>query len=303
MMRSHLRGQGATSRAVILKSRLATARAISIRVFRFVFAGYYEHKVARQLSAQPALLGYRCNVCGHANAAPRASLRRENESCWYCQSTVRVRAVVDMLSTRLLGSSMPLGQFPKRREVAGLGLSDSHHYATGLRRAFRYRNTFLHRQPRLDLVDPPLELAGTLDFLVASEVLEHVQPPVCRAFEGARLLLKDGGIFVVTTPYDATAGACTVEHYPRLHNFSLVERERHLTLVNRTLDGDVETFEDPPLHGGEGLVLEMRLFSLDDLCRDLLSAGFRQVEVWNHETPQFGIVWNEPHSVPLIATA
>jgi hypothetical protein len=203
----------------------------------------------------------------------------------------------------LLGRSLALSALPRRKDVVGVGLSDGHHYATGLKRAFNYKNTFLHRRPRLDLLAPPAELEGTLDFLVASEVVEHVKPPVSAAFEAARGLLKDGGLLVMTTPFDATPGARTLERYPRLHQFEVVARGSGLVLLNRTSEGDVESFDDPPLHGGAGLVLEMRVFSLEDLKRDLLAAGFHEVEAWDRETPEFGIVWNEPHSRPLVAIA
>jgi SAM-dependent methyltransferase len=270
---------------------------------RFVLTPWREQEVRDRLNADPSLLEYHCNLCDRLNAAHTSTLGRETASCWYCESTVRVRAVIDILSVMLLGQNLALNAFPRRKDLVGLGLSDSHHYATGLKRAFSYRNTFLHRRPRLDLLDAPRELEGTLDFLVASEVLEHVKPPVAAAFTAARRLLKDDGILVLTTPYDATPGARTLEHYPRLHDFEVVSRGTGLMLMNRTAEGELETFEDPPLHGGEGLVLEMRVFSLDDLRRDLLAAGFRDVKVWNQETREFGIIWNEVHSRPLVAVA
>lgn len=284
-------------------SRFATVAAIAVRICRFLLTPWRELRVRERLSADPTLLEYRCNLCHRLNAAPSMRLGRETPSCWYCESTVRVRAVVDILSTRLLGESLPLNAFPRRKDLVGIGLSDSHHYATGLKRSFRYRNTFLHRRPRFDLLDPPPEMLGTLDFLVASEVLEHVQPPVCRAFVAARRLMKDGGVVVITTPYDAAPGSHTVEHYPRLYDFRVVSEGGGLFLINRTEDGAIETFADPPLHGGQGLVLEMRVFSLDDIRRELLAAGFRHVEVWDCETPEFGIVWHELHSRPLVAIA
>jgi SAM-dependent methyltransferase len=305
MMRTRpkLRGSAATGSFAMVEPRLATAAAIAVRVGRFALTPWREDQVRRRLLADPTLLGYRCNLCNRSNAAPASTLGRESPSCWYCESTVRVRSIVDILAVRLLGQSLPLSRFPIRKDLTGIGLSDSHHYANGLKRAFRYRNTFLHRSPRLDLVDVPRALDGTLDFLVASEVLEHVRPPVSDAFAGARRLLKPGGMMVITTPYDSTPGARTVEHYPRLHNFQVLPKAGGLVLVNRTADGDVEKFEDPPMHGGQGLVLEMRVFSLDDLRGQLMAAGFREIEFWERESSDFGIIWQERHSRPLVAIA
>jgi hypothetical protein len=303
MMRSHLRGNAAVGQFARVRPHLDTAGAIAERLRRFILTPGHERQVRDHIQRDPSLLAYHCNLCNRLNACSASTLHRETPSCWYCDSTVRVRAVVDILSNKLLGDSLPLNAFPRRKDLVGLGLSDGHHYATGLKRAFRYRNTFLHRRPRLDLLHPPAGVEGTLDFLVASEVLEHVQPPIGVALASARGLMKPGGLMIITTPYDATPGARTLEHFPRLHDFQVVSARGALTLVNRTREGQVETFENPPLHGGEGLVLEMRLFSLDDLRSELMSAGFQCVEVWDHETPRFGILWQEPHSRPLLAFA
>jgi hypothetical protein len=84
----------------------------------------------------------------------------------------------------------------------------------------------------------------------------------------------------------------------------VVGRGAELLLTNRTSEGDVGVFEDLSLHGGDGLVLELRVFSLDDPRQDLAVAGFREAQAWDRETPEFGIVcWNESHSRPIIAIA
>ena len=95
---------------------------------------------------------------------------------------------------------MSIPAFPDRTDLRGIGLSDDWRYAEKLPSKLSYRNTFYHREPRLDLTDPPEELVGTLDFLIASDVLEHVAPPVERAFENAFRLLKPAGVFILTVP-------------------------------------------------------------------------------------------------------
>ena len=101
---------------------------------------------------------------------------------------------------RSFGQGMSISEFPIRPDLTGIGLTDCG-YAPRLSSKLAYRNTFYDREPRLDITDPPTDLEGTLDFLISSDVFEHVPPPVERAFEGVFRLLKPGGVFVLTVPY------------------------------------------------------------------------------------------------------
>lgn len=56
-------------------------------------------------------------------------------------------------------------------------------------------------------------------------------------------------------------GEETREHYPNLHNFVVTKILDSNCLVNKTREGNLEIFQDPVFHGGEGATLEMRLFS------------------------------------------
>jgi SAM-dependent methyltransferase len=164
-----------------------------------------------------------------------------------------------------------------------------------------YSNTFYDQEPRLDLTDPPAELLGTCDFLTCSDVLEHVPPPVERAFEAALALLRPGGALILTVPwqYEGT----TVEHYPDLHRFEIVDIDGPV-VVNRTRDGTLQVFDRPVFHGGPGLTLEMRTFTLPDVVAHLERAGFAPVEVAPErpeygvfgctEVPEYGLVGNMP---------
>ena len=64
-----------------------------------------------------------------------------------------------------------------------MGISDAALYAARLEERFSYLNTFYDREPRFDLTQPDETEFGKYDFVIASEVLEHVPPPVHRAFE------------------------------------------------------------------------------------------------------------------------
>jgi hypothetical protein len=106
------------------------------------------------------------------------------------------------------------------RDLVGIGLSDAACYARPLARVFDYRNTFFHAEPSVDITATDRSLHGKHDFVIASDVFEHVAPPVSRAFDNALALLKPGGTFVMTVPFSLEPD--TAEHYPDLHDW-LVE--------------------------------------------------------------------------------
>jgi hypothetical protein len=93
----------------------------------------------------------------------------------------------------------------------------------------------------------------------------------------------------------------TVEHYPDLHRYSVVDLAGSLVLINRTADGKLEIRDNLVFHGGVGATLEMRLFSQKDLERKLLAAGFETVVFQTEAVPRFGIVFEGKWSLPLVA--
>ncbi|HUJ01415.1 MAG TPA: class I SAM-dependent methyltransferase, partial [Usitatibacter sp.] len=180
-------------------------------------------------------------------------------------------------------------------------VSDSELVARALAARVRYRNTFLHRAPVLDICDPQPADRSSCDVLVCSDVLEHVAPPVEKAFAGMRKIVRPGGFVVLTVP--CSAGERTVEHYPRLYDYRIVERDGRRVLVNRTSDGKLEEYRDLVFHGGPGETLEMRAFAMGDLERRLAEAGFGTVEIFAQPDFPHGVYWEHPYSVPIVATA
>ena len=181
-------------------------------------------------------------------------------------------------------------------------MSDWEGYAPQLAEHFDYTNTFYHCEPRLDIADMPDALAGRHDFLISSDVFEHIPPRVLdRAFANSRRLLKDGGVFILTVPF--LKMEATREHFPRLNDFRIVEEGGRRVLYNRTVEGVEERFDDLVFHGGEGMTLEMRMFAEGDLLQRLRAAGFSSAAVRIDHAPHFGIMWPIDYAVPIVARA
>ena len=248
------------------------------------------------------MLAFCCNVCGNRVEAPHADIRdREKPSCPICGSNLRFRTMMAGLSQALFGSVLPVTAFPVCKTIRGVGLSDAESYAGRLRDKLDYTNTFFHRKPFLDITSVGDCEFRDLDFMISSDVFEHVAPPVASAFTNARRLLKDGGVLVLSVPFIPGE---TDEHFPELHAFRLEERGGSWTLYNRTTSGAEQVFTDLVFHGGPGATLEMRLFGLDGLRRALRESRFSEPVLLDEHRPAFGIDWRgEICSIPLVATA
>jgi len=250
-------------------------------------------------ASAPDLVRFRCNICDVENCLPRERLTREAASCDGCASTVRMRSVIRCLSLMLFGRSLRLSEMPINWRIHGLGLSDWATYADRLARRFSYRNTFFDAEPQLDITDPPPELFNTLDFLIASDVFEHVAPPVDAAFAGAFRLLKPGGKLIFSVPY--TIDATTIEHFPTLAEFEILRFGEEHYLLNRRRDSSYELFDKLVFHGGPGQTLEMRIFCEADVVAHLQQTGFGQVVIHREDDPAVGVVHAQGWSLPMTA--
>jgi SAM-dependent methyltransferase len=142
-----------------------------------------------------------------------------------------------------------LPEFSERKELRGIGLTDPEPIAALLAERFTYRNTFLTTEPRLDIRRDPSPL-GELDFLIASEVFEHIEPPVAPAFENAARTLKPAGALLFTVPWVWDGDAATA--IPELHDWRLACEDGRYHIVDRRAEGAVECFRDMAFDGGPG---------------------------------------------------
>jgi hypothetical protein len=243
-----------------------------------------------------------CNICGGYNRKiplPRVE-NRECQSCEECGSSLRMRALMYLLSLELFARPLTVAEFPRDKSIAGLGLSDWERYGRELADRFDYTNTFYHQEPRLDITHADAALDGRYTFVIASDVFEHIPiRGLAAAFANAYRMLRHDGFMLFTVPF-AKKGR-TVEHFPRLHEYSIEEVAGSRVLRNRTPDGLEETFRDLVFHGGDGSTLEMRHFSESDLRREFARAGFHSVDVHCAHYPMFGVLWPMDWAVPMVA--
>jgi SAM-dependent methyltransferase len=247
-----------------------------------------------------ALGPFTCNICGHRNASLQDAGEREKRSCSSCGSSIRVRAILLTLSRALFGLELSVADFPMLKSIRGLGISDSDIYSGSLERCFSYTNTFYHREPALDLSNPDEKEFGRYDFVICSEVLEHIAPPVDRAFQTLARLLKPAGVLILTVPYVPIPSS--IEHFPELQEYGLADINGTTVLVNRSMDGSYQVYDRLSFHGGRGSTLEMRVFSETAVQSMLIEAGLSNICIGGKESREFGVVLSGPCSLPMAAS-
>ena len=243
---------------------------------------------------------FTCNICGTHNSCFISSLKRENSNCKTCKSDIRVRSIIHLLSISLFNKSMLLKEWPITKNIMGIGLSDSEIYADILCEKLYYINTYYHKEPKIDITRISPKLFNTLDFIISTDVFEHVVDPVSKAFKNVFNMLKEDGIFIFSVPYGMQEE--TVEHFKDLYDYSLVEKNNEWKLLNTTADGVEECYDRLVFHGGEGSTVEMRIFSYNGVVSELKKAGFQDIQFMNDNTLyEHGIFWQEKQSIPVIA--
>jgi len=239
-----------------------------------------------------------CNLCGQANIFNPEGDWREASSCSQCHSSVRVRQIVHCLTSSILGQSLVLNNF-KYPEIRGAGLSDAENMAQFLRASFDYENTYYHQEPKVDICNPDNEWQNSVDFLISSDVFEHVSSPVQRAFDGAYKMLRPGGMLILTVPFDDRSR--TTEHFENVRDFRLLDFDGDWLMIGRTEDRKYEIHSELLFHGGPGTTVEMRFFARAAVLNHLSAAGFKDIQVHEEAVSAFGIY--PPHNQGLPITA
>ncbi len=242
------------------------------------------------------MVAFTCNICGAWNEV--AEFATEPATCG-CGSNVRLRALMHLLSLELFGHSICVAEFPNLKSIRALGMSDKEGYARILAEKFDYTNTYYDREPRFDFTERHPQLEGSYDFILSSEVVEHIAPPIERAFEEVCRLLKPNGfagITVYCNPQDRLR-----EHFPELNEYRVVPLGNSSVLINRRRDGSLEITDDLVFHGGSGATLEMREFGVTALQQKLLASGFCEIRLLQENIPAIGVLFDHDVSQPLIA--
>lgn len=240
------------------------------------------------------MIEFECNICGTANAVPAREKHRELLHCKQCRSCARFRGIVKAVLRVVPGmdGNAPLVARAPLKRVRGIGMSDSDAYADELARLFDYTNTYYHTDPHLDVTDRESAARYTdLDFVISSDVLEHVKAPVSETLHNILGMLRPGGHLILTVPY--LEGYETIEHFPHLNDYQIVESGGDYILVNARRNGSVEVHRDLSFHGGPGSVLEMRVFGEGDLMAMLRYAGFDEIETLKPDDTASGYLWDD----------
>lgn len=227
---------------------------------------------------QAPKVSFQCNICGgHVSAPLTVVSNREMGSCYGCGSNLRFRSIIAAFTQKLTGEVVPLSHYPGNKKIRGIGMSDADLYATPLAEKFSYKNTFYHQEPKLDATDLTTWKDNPVDFLISSDVFEHIPFPVDIAFYNLYKLLKNDGICIFSAPFNIDGK--TEEHFPMLYKWSIDTVEGKKVLINERKDGVVEKFDKLCFHGGYGATLEMRKFCQSDIVSHLKTAGFREIQI------------------------
>jgi SAM-dependent methyltransferase len=150
----------------------------------------------------------------------------------------------------------------------GLGISDDIALASKVPTKFFYSNTYFDTFPQLDIRNVPPEAKGKFEFVLCSDVLEHIDCDLDLAIQGVLGLLKPNGFALFSVP--VVENAIETEFYPNLMSFEIINNQVHWVDKQEIMHVD----NSPEFHGGRGQNLAFRQFDDDQFRKVLEFNGF-----------------------------
>ena len=210
---------------------------------------------------------WECILCSALNSEENEYIR-EASCCISCGSTWRARAVTLATITGLGYEPTPLSRINSDWSRIGLGISDDINVSSRLSGKFFYSNSYFDTFPNLDLRKVPEVAKAKFEFVICSDVLEHIDTDLELAVSGLKNLLNENGFAVISVPVDGDHGH--LEFYPGLISFSIKDDIVTWNDQNNMPHKDI----DPEFHGGRGQNLAFRKFSDNTIEDLLLKCGF-----------------------------
>jgi SAM-dependent methyltransferase len=243
---------------------------------------------------------FQCNITGQYFDLEKNDTDREGGLRFGYNK--RFRAICYWLTKMQYGECKILQNLEVNKNIKGIGMSDAS-WASICEEKFNYVNTFYHCSPYLNINnDDHVKQYRDLDFIISSDVFEHVDPfpSIQHSFNNLYRMLKKGGFIVFSVPFDYGEHK---EHYPNLYDYEIKLENDEYVLYNTTIDNKKERFTNLCFHGGPGSVLELRFFSKSSLTTYLENAGFVDIAFHNNEDDmnRYGICWD--NNLSLIITA
>lgn len=248
------------------------------------------------------LIKFICNITGHDVCLTLEERNIGREGVTYKNQNSRFRSIIYLIALELFGDIIPLIDFPLMKDIKCMGMSDNNFLASSLGNKFDYVNTFYHTEPYLNIYDCN-DYFDKYDIIISSDVFEHINPypGLDIAFKNLYKMLKPDGFVIFSVPFNYENQ--TLEHFPNLYNYKIVEEENKYILYNETINGTTEIFDNLVFHGGPGSTLEMRVFCYDDLISRFHKAGFSSIKVIDLENPdlkKYGILWENKCSLTML---
>ena len=244
-----------------------------------------------------------CNITGEKFTVENEDKKREG--ALFNGFNSRFRAICYVLTKVLYNKICVLEKIPKDKSKRGLGINDKS-WAGICEEKFDYINLDNEYDDVIDLYDAKdCEKFGQRDFIICSEVLNHLppNPGLQNVFDNLYSMLNNEGHLIFSVPFGYGKH---IEHFPNLHDYTIKENDDgQRELYNVTSKGEHEKFTKVTFYGVSNKSLEMRIFSAHSLRDFLHKAGFREITFYSPikdmKMRKCGIFWENECSLVVSA--